>query len=107
MAMILLSPLSEVHSEENAFHPLEHGFGEKKKKPCQISNRCAQKKRREKKSLEKERGGRRRGNGEDVEAAKMTHIGATRYEFAMTLLGLLAHGWGARGDGRCTVGYLG
>lgn len=52
-------------------------------------------------------GGGRRGNGEDVEAAEMTHIGATRYEFAMALPGLLAHGWGARGDGRCTVGYLG
>lgn len=55
--------------------------------------------------MKRERG-RRRGNGEDVEAAVMTHIGATRYEFAMMLLGLLAHGWEARGDGRCTVGYL-
>lgn len=53
------------------------------------------------------RGGERRGDGEDVEAAAMTHIGGTRYEFAMMLLGLLARGWGARGDGRCTVGYLG
>lgn len=49
---------------------------------------------------------KRRSNEEDVEAAEMTHIGATHYEFAMMLLGLLAHGWGARGDGRCTVGYL-
>lgn len=66
------------------------------------------KEKKKKKTLEKERGGGgRRGNGEDVEAAEMTHIGATRYEFAMALPGLLAHGWGARGDGRCTVGYLG
>ena len=64
-------------------------------------------KKKKKKSGEGKRGRRRRGNGEDVEAAEMTHIGATRYEFAMTLPGLLAHGWGARGDGRCTVGYLG
>lgn len=40
------------------------------------------------------------GNEEDVQAAEMTHIGATRYEFAMMLLGLLAHGWGARVDER-------
>lgn len=50
---------------------------------------------------------RRRGNKENVETAEMTHIGASCYEFTMMLLGLLAHGWGARGDGRCTVGYLG
>lgn len=99
--------------EENAFHPLQHSstpLGEKKKNACQISNRCAQKKRRKKKLWRRKEGGRgggRRGNGEDVEAAEMTHIGATRYEFAMALPGLLAHGWGARGDGRCTVGYLG
>lgn len=63
------------------------------------ANRC-------KKKYVEERGGRR-GNEEDVEASEMTHIGVTRYEFAMMLLGLLAHGWGARGDGRCTIGYLG
>lgn len=51
--------------------------------------------------------GRGRSNEEDVEAAEMTHISATRYEFPMMLLGLLAHGWGARGDVRCIVGYLG
>lgn len=67
---------------------------------CQIgTNRCT------KESMEKERG-RRRGNEEDVEVAEMTHISVTRYEFPMMLLGLLAHGWGARGDGRCIVGYL-
>lgn len=52
---------------------------------CQTGNRCA-----------KERG-RRRGNEEGVEAAEMTHTGATRYEFAMILLGLLALGPGSQG----------
>lgn len=44
---------------------------------------------------------------EDEEAAEMTHIGATRYEFTMMLPGLLAHSWGARGVGRRTASYRG
>lgn len=43
-------------------------------------------------------------NMEDDEAAEMTHIGATSYEFTMILLGLLAHSLGGRGQE--TVGYL-
>lgn len=47
-----------------------------------------------------------RTSSDILEEAEMTHISATCYEF-IVLLGLLAHGWGAGGDGRCTVGYLG
>lgn len=66
---------------------------------CQIgTNRCTK---------EKKKSGRGRGNEKDVEAAEMTHISVTPYEFPMMLLGLLAHGCGARGDGRCIVCYLG
>lgn len=50
--------------------------------------------------------GDKEGKKEDAEEAEMTHIGATCYEFTMMLLGLLAHGWGARVDGRCSIGYL-
>lgn len=49
----------------------------------QTGNRCAKQNKGEQEE-------------EDVQAADMTHIGAARYEFAMMLLGLLAHG-GASG----------
>lgn len=90
--------MSEVDLQENISTQVSRAV--ERNNACQIGNRCA-------KMGGGGGSGRRRGNEEDVEAAEMTHIGVTRYEFAMMLLGLLAHGWGARGDGRCTVGYLG